>query len=386
MCWKVNAHVTLIPVTMRKIKRAHITTIALCKRPKNGLRTVLKADGTLELATLSKAGEDNELLAVVYAPDRVDADNWFADAATIKEMAHEYQRDHRNLDIQHDGHLLSPRDAYLAESFIVAKGDERFQDWKDHDNNSVGDLTGAWGIVVKIEDPDLRATLKKGELDGVSMFGMAALEPSSDVGKANDAKAASKRVAQRLGATQHNTEEPMALEKADLQELFNGFATTLTTSLTKALEPVTKARQGEEGPKDKKPVIEAPVFKGDPTKDKDLESFEKELVAYEIKKGMADGTLTAEKIREMRAALAETLPSDEEAEIKKSDSAEVKDLKRQIFKAKKRSNTPEAGQKSGGNDGDDEQETIKAQKEDGRAIANLIANKRGYQLVKSKSA
>lgn len=364
---------------MRKIKRATITTIALCKRPKNGLRTVLKADGAFELATISKASAKDELLAVVYAPGRVDMDDEFADAEVIKAMAHSYVRDHRKLDIEHDGKVLTEDQAFLAESFIIAKGDERFSNWKDHDGEDVGDLTGAWGVVIKLVDKTLQKAAEDGDLDGVSMFGTAALEPVST-------KAASKRVADRLGAAKNNQEDTEELmDKELLKGLFEGLATTLT----KALEPVTtlakaQADAANKETKTKKAEIEAPVFKGDPTSDKDLAAFEKELVSYELRKGMADGTLTADKIREMRAALAETQPSDEDAGIKKGDSTEVKELKRQLFKAQKKTNAPADGKSKNEDEGGSEDaEVRKANIAEGRKIAEIIAERRGMKLVKA---
>lgn len=353
---------------MRKIKRAHVTTIALCKSPKNGFRTVLKADGKFELQTLSKANGKDELLAVVYAPEKPDSDEEFTDAAVIKAMAHEYVRDHRKLDIEHDGQSLTNDEAFLAESFIIAKGDERFENWKDHDDNVVKDLTGAWGVVIKLVDPTLQKAQQDGLLDGVSMFGMAAFERA-------ETKAASKRVAERIGAAKQHT-EGIQMEDKELRELF----AAQTTAITKALEPLTLVTKAKD---DKKiPEIEAPVFKGDPTSDKDLEAFEKSLTAYELRKGMADGTLTAEKIREMRAQLAETSPSDEEAGIKKSDDKEVRELKKSLFKALKRTNAPEGGKST--NSGDDSpEEIIKANRAEGQKISEILAERRGLKIVKA---
>jgi len=355
---------------MRKIKRAHITTIALCKSPKNGLRTVLKANGVLELRALSKAQGKDELLAVVYAPDRVDADDEFTDASVIKAMAHEYVRDHRMLDIEHDGEILSKDQAFLAESFIISKGDERFDDWKGHEDEVVGDLTGAWAVVIKLVDPTLQKALKDGLLDGVSMFGKAALEPL-------ETKAASKRVAERIGAAKNNPQD-FEMDETKLKGLF----AELTQTLVKALEPLTAVAKAGEGKEVKPSAIEAPVFKGDPTSDKDLEVFEKQLVGYELRKGMEDGTLTVDKIREMRATLATTTPSDEEAGVKKGDSPEVKELKKSLFKAQKRSNAPEGG-KSTNTDDDSPEEIAKANRAEGKKISDLLMERRGFQTSKA---
>lgn len=170
---------------MRRIKKARIQFISLVPRGANRMPVIYKADGTAEFATLIKASDDaGELLAVVYAPEKRDTQGDIADAAVIKEMAYEaLRKGGPEVDIRHDGKAVGRDRAYVAESFLVAKGDTRFEGWKDHDGNDAGDLTGAWANVIKIDDPEIRALVKSGEIGAVSMAGTAVVEQE----KADDA-------------------------------------------------------------------------------------------------------------------------------------------------------------------------------------------------------
>ncbi len=348
-------------MVLRRIKSASITTIALCRRGKNGMRTLYKDDGSVQFETLIKAGAENELLAVVYAPERPDDDGDFAEAPVIKAMAHEYLRDHRGLDIEHDGKKLPNSAAYVAESFIVAKGDSRFQDWKNYDGEAVGDLTGAWANVIKLEDPALQKAYREGDLDGVSMFGRAAVERV-------DTKAASKRVADRLGKSR-GTQGENDMDETKLKELLSGFraeiATMVKSTIAEALKPAE--------PKNEKPTLTAPVFKGNPSNPTDLEAFENELRGYELTKAMAEGKLTADQVATMRKSLAAGDASDAEVGIESTDTPRERELKRELFKARKSRNAPE---RKGDEGGDSEAELRKANEAEGLAIAKVFNERR----------
>lgn len=350
----------------RRIKAAEITSIALCKRGKNGFTTLLKGDGAFCWETLTKAVGENELLAVVYAPERADDDDQFASAAVIKSAAHTYNRDHRELDIEHDGRPLSNDDAYVAESFIVAKGDERFQNWKGYDGNPVGDLTGAWATVIKLENPVLQKAYRNGELDGVSMFGQAALERV-------DQSAASKRVAERLGKAR-DTHQENDMDIKELREELSGFKAEMVAVVKGLVAPKPETEEKTE---------QAPVFNGDINKASDLAAFEASLRTYELNKALASGKMTADKVAEMRKAMAAVEPSDVEAGIEKSDTPKERELKRELFNIKKARNAPEGAPASPESD---EVLIAKANHDEGLAIAALMngdTRNTGMRIVKA---
>jgi hypothetical protein len=158
----------------RRIKKAKINFLSLCPRGANQLPTILKDDGTFTLQTLVKASEDfdvkGELLNVVYAPELRDSQGDIASAEVIKEAMYDSSKSGMNIDIRHNNVAVPKDKAFIAESFIVQKGDARFADFKDYTGKAV-DVTGAWATVVKIEDAELKRLYKTGEWNGVSMGG-----------------------------------------------------------------------------------------------------------------------------------------------------------------------------------------------------------------------
>lgn len=133
-------------------------------------------DTSVEFSTLSKLNDERgELLAVVYAPEVRDSQGDIASAEVIKQMAYDASKAGVEIDIRHDGKPVGKDRAFIAEKFIVAKGDQRFDGWRDYDGKAI-DLTGAWAIVVKIEDADLKKRYRDGDWNGVSLFGPATVE------------------------------------------------------------------------------------------------------------------------------------------------------------------------------------------------------------------
>lgn len=181
----------------RRILKAEITHISLCPRGKNGFRTLYKEDDLGSSArfefidVLTKASDDFDeegiLYACVWAPELPDIDGDVASADVLEKMAHQYLRDHRNVDIRHDEKALPSSRAYVAESFIIQKGDPRFSGMTY--GGDVVDLTGGWGIALKLEDEALRKAYRDGDWDGVSMFGKALFRPEEQVSKSADSGA-----------------------------------------------------------------------------------------------------------------------------------------------------------------------------------------------------
>jgi len=346
---------------MRRIKSATVKRLALCRRGKNGLATLFKADGSAEWALLVKedAAVEGSLLAVAYPLGLADADGDIADTAeAIKSMAHSFMESGAQLDIEHDGKVLPRSAAFVSESFIIQKGDTRFHAWPQYDGKPV-DVTGGWGVQIQINDPSLREARRNGEWDGVSLFGTAAVEQI-------DVKAASQRVAARLGGVQETTmtkEElaaALAAQKAELVEMLKSALAGLKPAEPKAAEQ----------PK----AVEAPMFTGDPLDPEALAAYETELRRHEMRKAIVAGTLTADQLAQMRANLGAVKPTMKdlvEAGIpaKDGDSAEVRGLQEKLFKAQKRSN---AGPERKGEAETEADLLAKANHEEGMALGALI--------------
>lgn len=164
---------------VRRITKAKITHISLCSRGKNRQPVLMKSGNRLQVEMLTKAGKEGLLYALVYVPDRPDADGDVASAEVIKGMAHDFLANAAEagggIDIEHNLQTLGPDKVRIAETFIVQKGDPRFEGWSDYEGAAV-DPTGSWGVALKILDPELRKAAERGELNGVSMFGTAEVE------------------------------------------------------------------------------------------------------------------------------------------------------------------------------------------------------------------
>ena len=301
-----------------RIVKAEVKRLSLCRQGKNGLRTLYKSDGSLRLDTLCKSVDEGTLLAVVYAPERADADGHVADGEVVRQMLHTLMRNGAELDIEHDGKVLSKAQAFVAEAFTVQKSDPRFADWRDYNGQPAGDLTGAAAVQIQIDDPELRAARRRGEWDGISLFGTG------------------EGVPEPLTKSAHQ-EPPMTPEQ--IQALALALSKAVTEAVAPLLKPVEKVEPKAEAAVEEK----APAFSGDPTNAGDLETFEKSVRAYEFRKAVASGKMTADQIAELRKSMTEASPTDVEAGIEKGDPKEVRDLKLRLFKAQRRSNAPASG-------------------------------------------
>jgi hypothetical protein len=352
----------------RRIKRAEVQRLALCKRGKNGLRTLYKSDGTAEFASLVKADEQGQLLSVMWPKGLADADGDFADSDTaIESMMSSLIANGGQLDIEHDGEVLTRDQARVTEVFRIQDHDPRFANWQDYDGNVV-DVSGGAAVAIQIDDPALRKSFRDGEWDGVSLFGPAAVEEV-------DLKAASERVAARMGGGTND------MTKEELQAAFASFkgevAEMIKSAATASVEPkaADQADQAADQAADQV-ADQAPVFDGDPANADDLEQYEKALRAHEIRKAIASGTMTADQIAEMRKSLAEKVPSVEqlkEAGIDASpeDSAELRKAQLQVFKLQKSSRVPARFDEGG-----DEEEQLEKSRLDLASEIAGIANRR----------
>lgn len=203
---------------MRRIKKARVTHLSLCPKGANRLPVMLKDDSAFDLLTLSKAATDfetnHEIHAVVYAPGLRDTDGEWANAATIKEMAHQFGKVGEGIDLRHDFKTLDKDAAFVAESFIIQKGDPRFADMKTYDGQPV-DVAGGWGVVLKIDSEDLRKQYAEGKWAGISMGGTYELEAA----KAGDENAVLNFFKQILGfSKQSSTNAPSGVHDMDKTE------------------------------------------------------------------------------------------------------------------------------------------------------------------------
>ena len=327
---------------MARILKAKIRQISLCPKGANMMPVIYKSDDQrVELDTLVKSDidEQGEVTAVVYAPDNPDADGDYASRDAIKEMCNEFPVSGEGVDIRHDGKVLPKEKAYVAQSFIVDEHDSRFQDLKKYDGSDAGNLGGAWAVVVKIDDPDLREAYREGHWQGVSMAGPAVIEEESHKEKTLLKRLIS--IIKNDGAVNDPHQGEIDMDSTELKKALDEQANAIVKGITEALkEPEADPSKGET---DTDPDPEAPVFKGDFSDEEQVRQFEKELRIYEAEKEHGNDPVALFKARreiEKEFASDEDKVSDSEAGIEKEDSAEVKKLKRDLAKEQKRSNQP----------------------------------------------
>lgn len=157
---------------MAKLTDLSVSFLSLVKTPATGKGLTLKAaDGERPVAFDLVVKNDDMMRAygVVYAPDQKDAHGDTADADTIRKAQAEFMREGRlkNIDTEHS---FTSEMAYVAESWLVRKGDPLFPDEPE----------GSWAVGIQIGDPDLWKQLKSGELTGISLAGIARMEPGPD--------------------------------------------------------------------------------------------------------------------------------------------------------------------------------------------------------------
>jgi len=296
-----------MPQTKARILRARITHISLVDRGANQVETLYKAedDGSFEIQTLlSKSPyEEGLLTALVYLPEQTDAHGHIASREVIKGFCHDFfKAGGGNIDVMHDCKDIEGG-AHVAESFIVQKGDPRFEGIKDYAGNPVNP-EGSWGVIIKLESEDLRRRYRDGEFNGVSMFGRGVLAPTGDeVTKFQNA------LADRLGTNNQGVQE---MNEEQMNALFEKFLKPINERLEKLEKPAV-----EPTPEQKVEKTEKIKFEGDPENAEDLAKHERKLMLAKC------DLSTPEGLTEWREYLAkekaEAKPEPKEETVEKSD-------------------------------------------------------------------
>ncbi|AUQ62339.1 XkdF-like putative serine protease domain-containing protein [Phaeobacter inhibens] len=157
---------------MAKLTDLSVSFLSLVKTPATGKGLTLKAADGERPAGFDLVVKNDDMMrayGVVYAPDQEDAHGDTADADTIRKAQAEFMREGRlkNIDTEHS---FTSEMAYVAESWLVRKGDPLFPNEPE----------GSWAVGIQIGDPDLWKQLKSGELTGISLAGIARMEPGPD--------------------------------------------------------------------------------------------------------------------------------------------------------------------------------------------------------------
>lgn len=242
----------------RRIVKVEVDFLSLVPRGANQLRTLYKSDtGRFEIETLTKLdAEQGVLYAIAYAPEFRDSQGDIASVDVCKQMAYSFAANGAKLDLRHDGKAITKDRAFVAETFIVQKGDPRFTGLASASGTSV-DPTGGWGVAIKLEDPELRKWYASGAWGGVSLGGRAHVVETNKEGAFDmDAK-------ELLATLEKNNE-------------------SLVTAIAKALTP-PEPKKTEPKPADVKKT-DPLAFVGNPLDPKDVETHLKKVQAAKLLK------------------------------------------------------------------------------------------------------
>lgn len=366
---------------MRRIRKGKPQFVSLVPKGANRLPVMLKDDGSFQFDLLTKTAADfmknGEVHACVYAPELRDSQGDIASAEVIKDMAYEFAQEGGAIDIRHDGKPLVKSDVFVAESFIIQKGDDRFADMKTYDGRQV-DVTGGWGVVLKVNSEDLRKKYGEQGWNGVSMGGNALFEIEKSA-----ADRVVEQLAKRLGAQTDTGDLDMtsAELEATLKKSNESLVTSFSTALKEALKPA------EPAPKpavlDAKPDTSGkPVFKGDPMKIEDVKKHQESLAAFELRKDVIwDDAASVATYQTKLAELNKSAP----APVEKSDRE--KELEAELASIRKSSN--QGGSPAPGNDPQPQTDTSGFSKEDtdlfklGSTMGKSVNDQRGYGAAKT---
>ncbi len=271
----------------RRFRKAKISFISLCPKGKNQMPVVFKADGAFDWSLLTKASEkfqeDGTILGVVFAPEVRDSEGDIADPAVIKEMCHSFAQAGLQVDIRHDNKAVPREDAYVAENFIIQKGDPRFADFKDNSGNVV-DVTGGWGVLIQINKEELRAQYREGKWEGISMAGNALFE----VEKSDDGETFFKRLMAGLSGlvAKSNNDGDFDMKPEELKKMLDDQTAALSAAIVKALKPDAPEIKPEDKKVEKEVDPDEPVFTGSKSKLADVKAHAIKLQHYRLQKAI----------------------------------------------------------------------------------------------------
>lgn len=149
--------------------------ISVVDKPATGKAFTLKSEagtvtGHVLPFRLIKADDELQMLyGIVYPADTVDSHGHWASAATIRKACERFMRSGMagNVDKQHN---FAKQDAWVAECWIIRKGDPLFPDEPE----------GSWAAGVKVLDPDLWKACKSGQYTGFSLAGFGEIQAPAD--------------------------------------------------------------------------------------------------------------------------------------------------------------------------------------------------------------
>jgi hypothetical protein len=114
-----------------------------------------------------KTGEERYVLGIVLEPETVDAQKDIYSAAEIREAAHRFMEEYRNVGLMHR-ELVNGR-VKILESYLAPA---------NFDLDGTRIKKGTWLLAVRVLDDELWRQVKAGEIGGFSIGGSAVKVPA----------------------------------------------------------------------------------------------------------------------------------------------------------------------------------------------------------------
>ena len=117
---------------------------------------------------LLKTNEERYVLGIVLEPERVDAQQDIYSAAEVRDAAHRFMEEYRNLGLMHReilGEQVKILESYLAPAEFEVDGTRIKR--------------GTWLLAVRVVDDELWGQIKTGALTGFSIGGSALRAPAA---------------------------------------------------------------------------------------------------------------------------------------------------------------------------------------------------------------
>jgi len=157
---------------VRRLNSIDVSFISLVGKGANGKQIIFKSAGNTtpnigKTITIIKTDEEKRLVyGTVYEPEVADSQGDIANASVIEKSAHTFlsKLKNTNVDTQHD---FVADDGAVVESFILRSADPMFPDTK----------INSWVVAIKVAKDDTWALIKSGEISGLSLAGLAEVEP-----------------------------------------------------------------------------------------------------------------------------------------------------------------------------------------------------------------
>ena len=217
------------------LKDINISFISLVRKGANNRTTIFKsadgetADELVQVQAIKKDDVKQMIYGIVYAPDEPDLQGHQASCGEIEKGAYGFMKNLKAQNIDKGHSNQADGGAFVAESWIVRKGDPLFS----------AEKPGAWAVGIKCEDAALYAEAKE-KLPAISMAGTATIITKAD-SEGADAEGLLRKI-MNLFKEQKISMEDEQMDEKTLKQVGDMISAAITKSADeakKAAEPDT---------------------------------------------------------------------------------------------------------------------------------------------------